>query len=245
MLQWLVDHLDEQSLLAGYAFVFGVLVFCGFGFPMPEDIVLVTGGVLAWLASPMEDVALRTMFRDPGLLKMCAVGLAGIVCGDSVIYLMGRRFGGHIAEHRILRRFITAEKIAKVEQLMRRRGTGVILGARFLPGLRAPAYFTAGHARFPYWKFIAFDGMAALISAPFWIGVGFYFGHDVERAAKQASKFAHVILVFAAALAAILVFRWILKQRAAAPATVVEGPLEMETGPSKSLPPPPSERRSS
>ena len=97
MLQRLVDLLGERSLDVGYVFVFGVLVLCGFGFPMPEDVVLVTGGVLAWMESPLETITIADMVRDPGLQQMVLVGLAGILAGDSVIYWLGRRLGVRVS----------------------------------------------------------------------------------------------------------------------------------------------------
>ena len=64
MLERLVDLLAGNSLDIGYAFVFIVLLLCGFGLPMPEDVVLVTGGVLAWLSSDLEAVSFGGMLRD-------------------------------------------------------------------------------------------------------------------------------------------------------------------------------------
>jgi len=127
MLQRLVDLLGERSLHVGYAFVFGVLLLCGFGLPMPEDVILVTGGVLAWLASPLETPALRAMPFDPGLQRMVLVGLLGILAGDSVIYWMGRRLGYRIAEFRLLRRLVPPDKLQEVEKRLRRRGVRGIL----------------------------------------------------------------------------------------------------------------------
>lgn len=176
MLTRLVDLLAGNSLGIGYVFVFLVLVLCGFGLPMPEDVVLVTGGVLAWLSSDLESVSLAGMFQDPGLLAMVVVGLGGILAGDSVIFWAGRRFGHRVADFRPLRRIITPEKLELVEKKVRTRGNVVVMFARFIPGLRAPTYFTVGHARLPYWKFLVFDGAAALISAPLWVCVGFWFG---------------------------------------------------------------------
>src|SRR5512144_2713123 len=98
MLGRLVDLLSGNSLEIGYVFVFAVLMLCGFGFPMPEDVILVTGGVLAWLVSPLERVTFGAMFNDRGFLAMVAVGLCGILAGDSVIYWAGRRFGRRVAE---------------------------------------------------------------------------------------------------------------------------------------------------
>jgi membrane protein DedA with SNARE-associated domain len=86
--------------------------------------------------------------------------------------------------------------------------------ARFLPGLRAPTYFTVGHSRMPYWEFLLFDGLAALISAPLWVCLGFWFGDDIERAALEAARFGHYILLAVTVVVAALVFRWLQRRRA-------------------------------
>jgi membrane protein DedA with SNARE-associated domain len=205
----------QESLGPGFLFVFVVLLACGFGFPMPEDVILVTGGVLAWFHSPLEQVSLRGMAGDRGLLAMMGVGLAGILAGDSVIYWAGRRFGRRVADVWPLRRLITPEKLEKVERLLRERGNIVVVVARFLPGLRAPTYFTVGHSRLPYWEFVLFDGLAALVSAPLWVALGFWFGDDIERAAREASRFGHVLLGGVLAVVAILAFRLWRRRRAA------------------------------
>jgi membrane protein DedA with SNARE-associated domain len=223
MLARLVDLLAGNSLDIGYVFVFVVLLLCGFGLPMPEDVVLVTGGVLAWLSSDLESVSLSGMFRDPGLLAMVAVGLGGILAGDSVIFWAGRRFGHRVADFRPLRRIITPEKLELVEKKVRTRGNVVVMFARFLPGLRAPTYFTVGHARLPYWKFLLFDGTAALVSAPLWVCVGFWFGSDLEEAARVASQFSHYILLAVAVVLAGLGLRWLQARRAAVPVAPADG----------------------
>jgi membrane protein DedA with SNARE-associated domain len=218
MLERLVDALQSHSLLVGYVFVFGVLLLCGFGFPMPEDVILVTGGVLAWLASPLEAPTLGEMLRDEGLLTMVAVGLGGILAGDSVIYWAGRKLGRRVAEFRLLRHMVTPEKLEKVETQLRRRGNVVVMIARFLPGLRAPTYFTVGHSRFAYWKFLCYDGLAALVSAPLWVCLGFWFGDDIERAAREAGRFSSWLLAGVLLLVAFLAGRWWWRRRRAAAA---------------------------
>jgi membrane protein DedA with SNARE-associated domain len=216
MLERLVDMLGGHSLHVGFAFVFVVLLLCGFGLPMPEDVVLVTGGVLAWLASPLEAATVSGMIRDEGLITMVVVGLAGILAGDSVIYLAGRRFGARVADFRPLRRLVTPEKLEKVEKLVRRRGYVVVMIARFLPGIRAPTYFTVGHAGMPYWEFLLFDGAAAAVSAPLWICLGFYFGSNIQEAARWAGRFGHYILVAVGLVLGVLLVRWLLARRSGA-----------------------------
>ncbi|MGN7013628.1 DedA family protein, partial [Neisseria sp. P0001.S008] len=53
----------------GYAAVFFVLVICGFGVPIPEDLKLVTGGVISGLGYTYSHI-------------MFAVGMLGVLVGD-------------------------------------------------------------------------------------------------------------------------------------------------------------------
>jgi len=225
MLQRLVEMLAGHGLHAGYVAVFTVLLLCGFGFPMPEDVILATGGVLAWLARGRPVHSFAAMFRDTGLLTMIFVGLAGILVGDSIIFMAGRRFGHRVADFRPLRRIITPAKLERVEKELRRRGNVLVMLARFLPGLRAPTFFVVGHARLPYWEFFLFDGAAALVSAPLWVCLGFWFGSDIQQAARQAGKFSHYILIGSGVALVLYVLRW-RWQRAAERAAAAKPPAE-------------------
>jgi membrane protein DedA with SNARE-associated domain len=214
MLARLVDLLAGNSLDIGMAFVFVILLLCGFGLPMPEDVILVTGGVLAWLASDLETVTVSGLLAARGLLAMIVIGLCGILAGDTVIFLAGRRYGHRVADFGPLRRIITPEKLELVEKKIRKRGNVVVMFARFLPGLRAPTFFTVGHARMPLWEFLLFDGVAALVSAPLWVCVGFWFGSDLEQAARVAARFSHYILTAVAVVLVALAVRWLQARRA-------------------------------
>jgi membrane protein DedA with SNARE-associated domain len=226
MLERLVAILGGHSLHFGCGFVFVILLLCGFGLPMPEDVVLVAGGVLAWLASDLTHATVSGMIRDDGLLTMIAMGLAGILAGDSVIFLAGRRYGARVADFRPLRRIITPEKLQTVERKIRTRGNVVVVFARFLPGLRAPTFFTVGHARMPYWEFLLFDGVAALVSAPLWVCVGFWFGSDLQAAAHAAGRFSSYILLGVGVVLLAVLFRWAQARRAAPPALASEAERE-------------------
>jgi membrane protein DedA with SNARE-associated domain len=214
MLQRLVALLSSQSLALGFGALFVALLLCGFGVPIPEDVFLVTGGVLARLAAPREHYTFVSMLSDPGLLGMMAVGLAGILAGDSVIFWAGRRLGKRVAEFRLLRHMAPPEKLARVEKLLRKRGPVVVMIARFLPGLRAPTFFTVGHSRVPYRTFLAYDGLAALVSAPLWVGIGFRFGRHVERAARASSHLSRWTLALVLCVIAVILVRWLWRRRA-------------------------------
>jgi membrane protein DedA with SNARE-associated domain len=167
--QFFSDVVMQSEGVAAYAVIFGVLVACGLGVPLPEDISLVTGGFLAYL-----EVA--------NLFVMMAVGFVGILCGDSLIFLAGRRFGSKVGRASgFFARVVTPEKRQRVEQLFHRHGEKIVMVARFLPGVRAVTYFTAGSAQMKYSRFIVWDGIAALASAPLFVYLGYRFGDELER----------------------------------------------------------------
>jgi membrane protein DedA with SNARE-associated domain len=194
-----VEALVQQVLanaqgLGAYALVFAILVLCGLGMPLPEDISLILGGFLAY----QEAVNFPTM---------AAVGFVGILAGDSLIYLAGRRLGTS-ALHGFLAQVVTPDKRHRVEQLFRRHGEKIVMGARFFPGVRAVTYFTAGSARMRYWRFIAFDGLAALISAPAFVYLGYRLGGRLEWLVGRLRHYQLAVLVTVlAVLTMVLVLR--------------------------------------
>lgn len=156
--------------LGAYLTVFGILMACGLGVPLPEDISLILGGVLVY----------REAAQLPWMMLTAMVGILG---GDSLIFAAGRRVGSHLGSQPggLLGRVVTAEKLQKVAQLFERYGDRIVMIARFMPGVRAVTYFAAGSSGMKYSRFILFDGLAALISAPAFVYLGFFFGGELER----------------------------------------------------------------
>jgi membrane protein DedA with SNARE-associated domain len=184
----------------GYVGVLALLIACGMGVPVPEDIILISGGYIAHAGGQ------RPYF-------MMAVGLVGILGGDSVIYWLGRHFGLPFAERSFLRRYLTRDRLDWVRTQFKRHGEKMIMGARFLPGIRAVTFFTAGTTRVRYDHFVFFDGVAALVSAPLWVFLGYRFGAQVVEWAK---KFEHGMAAIAVILLAVLITKAISARRKAA-----------------------------
>ena len=166
----------------GYIAVFVMLLICGFGVPIPEDVTLVTGGVIAGLGYANEH-------------NMVAVGLAGVMVGDGLIFMGGRLFGDKITRVKFFQRFLTPERYAAVQEKFSRYGRWVMFVARFLPGLRTPVFLTAGMSKrvsFPTWFFM--DGFAALISVPVWVYLGFYGAKNIDWLFDVVRRGQHVLL---------------------------------------------------
>ena len=74
-------------------------------------------------------------------------------------------------------------------------GNRILFVSRFLPGLRAPIFITAGISRkVPYWKFLLMDGSAALISVPIWVYAGYYFAYDLDSLIHWVKKSEHFVI---------------------------------------------------
>jgi membrane protein DedA with SNARE-associated domain len=207
--RFVFDVIGSATGLGAYGLVFGILMACGLGFPLPEDVALITGGYLAYKG-------------QANLWIMIGVGFGGILLGDSLIFLLGRL--GRKAEGKIaaglLGRHLTPERIAKVEAQFERRGSMMVVIARFLPGIRAATYFVAGGARMSYWRFLVFDGIAALLSAPVFVLLGHHFGNQIRVVVGWAEQFHTWLIGGMLGLAVILLGRWLLQRRKAVPATV-------------------------
>lgn len=176
---------DAQGFIA-YATVFGILVACGLGVPLPEDISLILGGFLAHKGAASLPV-------------MMAVGFAGILVGDSLIFLAGRRLGGKLGRNEgksggFFARIVTPEKRARVEGLFAKHGQKIVCIARFMPGVRAVTYFTAGSVGMSYWRFIFWDGLAALLSAPVFVWLGFHFGSELDSLIAKFKEGQYVVM---------------------------------------------------
>ena len=146
----------------GYLAVFLVLLLCGFGVPIPEDITLVAGGIISALG-------------HAHVHTMVAVGLAGVLVGDGVMFAAGHFYGNRVLQFRPIARILTRERFCAVQEKFEKYGNWVLFVARFLPGLRSPIFITAGMTRrISYWRFLLLDGFAALISVPVWVDLGHY-----------------------------------------------------------------------
>lgn len=198
MKDFLIALLGSTAGLTAYGLVFLVLLAAGFGLPLPEDIPLVMGGVLVHRGQAT-------------LWTMILVGYLGIIIGDSIMFQLGRRFGSKVGTAPgFFARIVTPQKRARVEGLFKKHGEKIVMLARFLPGVRTVTYFTAGSVGMSYGRFMLYDSVAALGSAPIFVLLGYYFGSDIEalmvRIAAGERKVIAVLL--ALVVGALLFGRW-------------------------------------
>jgi len=187
-----LDSLLEYGLFA----VFVALILPPFGLPLPEDVSLLAAGVLVRSGHAQFWVA-------------CLVGYSGILCADTIAWLMGRKVGLHPTG--FIARLVGPKDIERIERFFRRYGAWAIVIARQFPGLRFPAFFFAGASGVRYRRFIAFDGSAALITVGVFVSLGNAFGDDLGRIIvwlDHARLAGTVLVVIAVVFGIWRIIRW-------------------------------------
>ena len=205
----MLDFLVEFFVNYGYLSVFLVLLLCGFGIPIPEDITLVAAGVIAALACDQRDTLFQTLCSCPSVHNMFFISMAGVLAGDSVMFLLGRFFGQNILENRIFKRLVTPERYKLVDEKFARYGSRVVFVARFMPGLRAPIFLTAGITRqVSFLRFLITDFSAAIISVPVWVYLGFWGTQKSENIMLYIKKGQMGIFIILGVLILTILFLW-------------------------------------
>lgn len=164
-----------------YGGLFVFLILAGLGFPFPEEITLTVGGVL--IAQEMTTP-----------LKTFMVSVVGLVGGDLCLYMLGRRYGEWVFQHRWFAPFLTQDRLLYMYNLFERYGKWVVLGARFVTGIRVVAFFAAGSLRMSLFWFVVLDTVGALIFAPFFLSLGYVFAENQETWLWYIHRFDQLIL---------------------------------------------------
>jgi membrane protein DedA with SNARE-associated domain len=168
----------------GYVVLFAFVLAEQVGLPIPAVPVLLGVGALAG-AGRMS------------LVLALGVALAASLAPDIVWYELGRRRGARVL--RLLCR-ISLEPdscIRRAEDLFAKYGRGVLLGAKFLPGLSTVAPPLAGVVGIPRRQFLLLDSAAALVWAGTWAAVGYLFSDALELIVSDSGRLGNVVLIVA------------------------------------------------
>lgn len=177
-----------------------VLFLCGLGIPIPEDITLVIGGYLTYQGLTHYP---QTVF----------VGIAGVIIGDLTLYSIGRKWGTGIINHHRFNWIFTEKRMEKAQRYLRKYGKRTIFIARFLSGVRGGVHLTAGALRMSVFDFFIMDFLAALLSVPIFVFIGYYFGEHIDKAASFISRSSHIFLAVVITALAILTCLYLLKRQ--------------------------------
>ena len=183
-----MDFFTKYGLLA----VFISLVTTPVGNPVPEDISLLAGGMIAGTG-------------QTSIWNALMIGYAGVVLGDCIAWAMGRRVG--MEPNGFLSRIAGRKQVARLERFYQRFGDRTILICRQFPGFRLPCFFIAGASGMSIKRFLLIDGAAALITTNIFTWLGFHYSEDLLSVIVWLERFRQGVLVVAILAGCMIAYR--------------------------------------
>jgi membrane protein DedA with SNARE-associated domain len=178
-------HLHQLLEQYGYLAVF-------FGALLEGETVLIMAGFAAH----------RALLHLPAVILVAACG--GFL-GDQIFFMLGRYRG-----RQMLARFPSVERqAARVNDLIHRHSTWLILGVRFLYGLRVAGPVLIGMSEVSHTRFVIFNLIGALVWALVIAGAGYLFGHAVTLIMDDVHRYELPLL---AVIAAAGLFIWAVRK---------------------------------
>ena len=183
-----------------YAILFLWVLVEMVGVPIPSVPVLLTAGTLS------------ATHRVNGPLALFAVLLACLI-GDTIWYLLGRRYGNAVLKVLCRLSFEAATCVVKTESYFERRGAVTLLFAKFLPGLSTVAAPIAGQTGMPYPRFLVYDLGGSALWALAYLLAGYFFGDVAQRSQLFFAMLGHFAVAIFVAMVLGLIFWKFWKQR--------------------------------
>lgn len=143
--------------------------------------------------------------KHPFWWIMLPVCFAGVVISDGFLYGIGRFGGPRLLDSRWVRRLLKPEKRAEIFDNLHKHGVKILLGARFLPGIRAPIFVAAGIIHLPFRKFLLADGLYAIPGVTLLFTLAFWSADAIETLIHYAVYYERIIgpLIVLGAAAAV------------------------------------------
>lgn len=176
--QFLSQYAYQPNLV--YLGVFLIMIASGFGFPVPEEVTIVSVGILTYMGAHPD------LFPPPEVgapvvngYEAAAVTLLSVVFADFLVFYIGRLGGRKIIQRPMFQKIFNANVMARINQFLDKYGVFAAFMFRFTPGIRFPAHVMMGMSNFPVWQFGIVDAFAAMISVPTQILLIYHFGEPI------------------------------------------------------------------
>src|SRR6476620_10465722 len=105
----IVDFLLNFYGPTPYFLIFGILLACGLGLPIPEDITLFAAGLAAY-------------YGLTNLWLVILVSYLGVIIGDSIIFYLGATYGRKLAKKWFFSKLLPEERLTIVRSEFHKKG---------------------------------------------------------------------------------------------------------------------------
>lgn len=185
-----------------YSFVILFMTASSFGLPIPEEVTLVSAGLVAYMAlhpalypPPTPDA------EGVNLIVLSIVCFVAVLGSDVVIYTIGRVYGQKVVKSKFFNKHVSAHRFKQINKIFNKYSYWACGIFRFTPGIRFPGHLTCGLMGVSIWQFILVDGLAALLSVPTQVILVAYYGEVILDKMKEFK-----LVIFGLIVLAIVIF---------------------------------------
>jgi len=192
------DTIIAAQGVAAYLLVFSMLLAGALGLPMPEDLALISAGILVHSGKAH-------------IIPMGLICYIGVLIGDLMIYRIGYVAGPTLFRKRWFRKYVTTSRLQWIRSNVERRNFLTILIARHLFYLRTATFLVCGAVRVQFTKFIVADLVAALVTVPLMGWIGYVFAEHSTTLFQWVGR-AKVAILIGGLVLITLVVVWYQRQ---------------------------------
>ena len=203
--EWFL-HIAYQPFFV-YALVVGLMFASSFGFPLPEEVTIISSSLTAFMAThPHKYPPPYSGAMGVNPYTLAFICLLSVFISDYFIYWLGSYFGDRVMGHSRWKKHFQGPSFKRVQRWVQDYGTLAPCIFRFTPGLRFPGHMMCGAIGLPRWKFILVVGLAATITVPTQVLLISHYGEVILNLLGRV-KILLVVLAFMACLT-YLFLKW-------------------------------------
>jgi membrane protein DedA with SNARE-associated domain len=185
-----VTSVEHFSYLAIFVFA----LFSGYFIPIPEEIILLITGYMAWTGF---------IHLTPAIF----VVITAFIIGDNILFKLTLKNNKHVKK--LIHEVLSLEIVSKRMPFLEEHIGATIFASRFMPFLRFVGPVFSGYVKADERKFMLFNTLAIIIYAPFVIWVGYFFNEYFSQIVLEIGKVKHVLYILVLIIVGLLITRTI------------------------------------
>lgn len=204
----LITFFSEYAYSPGavYSFIIIFMTLSSFGLPIPEEMTLVSAGLVAYMAMHPDKFPPPTPGAEGvNLTVLSIICFVAVLGSDMLIYFIGRTFGPRLVETEFFNKKIGKKNFERINKIFLKYSHWACGFFRFTPGVRFPGHMTCGLMGVPLWKFVAIDGTAALLSVPTQVLLVAFYGEVILEKIREFK-------IILAGVIGALILLWLLRK---------------------------------
>lgn len=171
-----ISSVEHFSYLAIFIFA----LFSGYLIPIPEEVVLLITGYLAWA---------KLIHLTPAIF----VVIIAFVIGDNILYRLTIKNNKHV--EKLIHEVLSLKIFSRRRDFLEKHIALTIFVSRFIPFLRFVGPVFAGYIKAPEKTFMLFNTLAIVIYAPLVVCLGFYLNDYFGQILFRLQKIEHILFI--------------------------------------------------